>query len=206
MSLESFIGEVRKGMSRTNRYEVTIPFPNTDNNGSRLVSLFCEATNLPGMNIATSPQRIFGEIRQVPYERMFDPVNLSFYVDGNMEVKAAFERWIHLIFNQTDRSINYYVNYIRDVQIAVKTVDDRTSYTIDLKEAYPKAIQTIQMSAESREVMKLQVQLEYKYWTSSLSSNINSKPTGSPILAQQDPNAVNTGSGYPLGSNINPEE
>lgn len=206
MSLDAFIGEVRKGLSRTNRYEVTIPFPNTDASGSRLVSLFCEATNLPGMNIATSPQRIFGEIRQVPYERMFDPVNLSLYVDGDMEVKAAFERWIHLIFNQTNRTINYYNNYVRDVQIVVKDVEDKSAYTLTLKEAYPKAIQTIQLAAESKEVMKIQVQLEYKYWTSSLSDNVNAQPTSGSAVSQQDPNAVSTGAGYPLGNNINPEE
>ena len=205
MSLEAFIGEVRKGLSRTNRYEVNIPFPNTDATSSKLVSLFCEATNLPGMNIATAAQRIFGEIRQVPYERMFDPVNLSFYVDGNMEVKAAFERWIHLIFNQNSRTINYYNNYIRDVNITVKNVEDKTSYVLTLYEAYPKSIQTIQLSAESRDVMKIQVQLEYKYWTSSLSNSINTQSSYRPTVSSQDPNTINTGSGYTLG-NINPEE
>lgn len=200
MSLQSFISEVNRGMSRTNRYEVTIPFPNTSRDGSRLVSLFCEATNLPGMNIATTPQKIFGEMRQMPYERMFDPVNLSFYVDSNMEVKAAFERWIQLIFNQTNRSIGYYDDYVRNVDIQVKNVDDSTSYVLRLYEAYPKAIQTIQLSAESREVMKLQVQLEYKYWTSSLSQTINASPenNNSSLGGVQDPPGVITATGFPL--------
>lgn len=205
MSLDAFIGEVRKGMSRTNRYEVNIPFPNTDTTGSKLVSLFCDATNLPGMNIATAPQKIFGEIRQIPYERMFDPVNLSFYVDGDMEVKAAFERWIHLIFNQTSRTINYYNNYVRNIDIVVKDVEDKTSYTLTLYEAYPKSIQTIQLSAESKDIMKMQVQMEYKYWTSSLSVSTNTQSTYAPNVSNQDPNAVNTSTGYTLG-NINPEE
>jgi hypothetical protein len=200
MSLQSFISEVRKGMSRTNRYEVIIPFPNTDRNGSRLASLFCEATNLPGMNIATTPARVFGEMRQMPYERMFDPVNLSFYIDSNMEVKAAFERWIQLIFNQTNRSIGYYDEYIRDVQIIVKNVDDSISSILTLYEAFPKSIQTIQLSAESREVMKMQVQLEYKYWTSSLSRGVNSSPQNytTSLGRLQDRSGVNTSTGYPL--------
>lgn len=201
MSLQSFIAEVRnRGMARTNRYEVRIPFPNTDLKGSNLVTLFCEATNLPGMNVATTPQRIFGEVRQMPYERLFDPVNLSFYVDGDMEVRAAFERWIQLVFNQTTRSIGYYETYIRDVQIFVKDVEDNTTYVVTLYEAFPKSIQTVQLSADSREVMKLQVQLEYKYWKSSLSAGINATPnnTIAALDSTQDPNAVNTTTGYPL--------
>jgi hypothetical protein len=185
-------------MSRTNRYEVVIPFP--DGRGSRLANLFCEATNLPGMNVATTPARTFGEIRQMPYERLFDPVNLSFYVDGDMEVRAAFERWIHLIFNQTNRSIAYYNDYVRDIQIYVKNVEDNTTYIVTLYEAYPKSIQTVQMSADSREVMKIQVQMEYKSWKSSLSAEINARPTNTTnsLESNQDPNAVNTSTGYPL--------
>lgn len=205
MSLQSFISEVRtRGISRTNRYEVIIPFPNTDNAGSNLVTMFCEATNLPGMNVATTPARTFGEIRQMPYERLFDPVNLSFYVDGNMETRAAFERWIHLVFNQTSRTIGYYSDYIRDVVIHVKDLEDKTTYTVTLYEAFPKSISTVQMSSESREVMKVQVQMEYKYWKSSLSSSINAKTTDATNLASaQDPNSVLTTTGYPA---VNPEE
>jgi hypothetical protein len=169
---------------------VNIRFPNSGTTSSKLVSWFCEVTSLPGMNIATSPQRIFGEIRQMPYERMFDPVTMSFYVDGDMEVKAAFERWIHLIFNQTSRTINYYENYVRDISITVKDVEDNTPYILTLKEAYPKSIQSIQLSAESKDIMKLTVQIEYKYWTSSLSNTINTQPAYTSVAS----------------NNINPEE
>jgi hypothetical protein len=129
-----------------------------------MAELFCETVNLPGINIATTPQRIFGEDRQMPYEKIYDPVSMTFYVDTQMTIKTAFDRWIAMIINPDRRTVQYYNTYIRPIEIYIVSVDNQQPYKITLYEAYPKTIGSINLSSESREVMKLPITFQYKYW------------------------------------------
>jgi hypothetical protein len=198
MSWTEFKSQVKsKGLARSNRYEVIIPrFPASSANGERLLTLFCDATNLPGMNILTQPQRFYGEAWELPYERSFDPVTLSFYMDSNFEIKEGFDRWQSRIINPTSRSINYYNDYVQDIEIRVLNVDDRIPYSLTLYEAYPKTINSIQLDAAARDVMKLQVVMQYRYWTpTSIVQQTRVPPQ--PVLPgfRVDPRGVVTGSG-----------
>ena len=164
-----FLGEVKnRGLARTNRYDVVIPLPViTSNDTSRVANLFCDAVSLPGMSVSTQPQRFYGEVREMPYERTFEPVTMSFYVDSGFEVKTAFDEWINLIVDPTTRAMGYYNDYVRPVEIFVRNVDDSAPYKITLHEAYPKSINTIQLDTASRDIMKVTLTMQYKYWTSA---------------------------------------
>lgn len=201
--INSFISEVKqRGLARNNRYEVLIPLPFTSNEGIRLTRLFCDAVNLPGLNVATAPSRIYGEVREMPYEFIYEPVQLSFYVDAGMEVKMAFERWMASIINPATRTINYYKDYTRDVQISAVTVDGNQPYAVTLFECYPKSISAIQMDAAGKDVMKLSVTLQYKYWNSAGDAQTSTyrQTYGEPVTNRQDPPQVFTGEGYEIAS------
>lgn len=203
MTINSFISEVKtRGLARTNRYSVEIPFPTGGNEGSRLASLFCDAAQLPGINIATTQQRIYGENRDFPYERSYDPLNLSFYVDTEMQTKLLFDNWINLVINPNSKVTQYYRSYVRDIKIRVLDISETSpKYTISLYECYPKTVSPIQMDASSKDVMKINVSLQYKYFTvdetkpaadvSSVGGSFYATGT-----ARQDPQTVNTNTGY----------
>lgn len=198
--IKDFISEVKtKGLARVNRYEVSIPnFPSVGgSNGARLLTTFCDAVNLPGMNIATQAHRFYGDAYDMPYERMFDPVQLSFYVDSRMELKSGFDKWMSTIIDPVSRSINYYKSYVKDVSIRVLNVDDSSYYGLKLYEAYPKAVASIQMDAAGRDVMKLQVTLQYRYWepvsASAQAAPVPAKPFDG--VRTQDPPGTTTGQG-----------
>lgn len=215
--ITKFISEIKsRGLARTNSFEVTMSMPGSSSSGDRLISLFCDATNLPGLNIATTPSRSYGEERQLPYEPTYDPVTLSFYVDADMEVKMAFERWMGSIVNPNTREIMYYNDFVREVKIKMinrdyesilqsEQLSDRvfeevaSPYEVTLYEAYPKSIGSIQLDSNSRDVMKINVTMQYKYWRSSgsprLSVNQASFGSNSPM---QDSAGINTGQGYPI--------
>lgn len=190
--ISDFIGEVKtRGMARTNRYTVEIVDP-LDPDGARLIQLFCESTSLPGMNLITTPHRVYGESREMPYERGFEPVTMSFYVDGDMMVKKMFDSWMTNIVDPFTRQLNYYKSYIRDINITVYDVDEKFApYTLTLYEAYPKTIGTIQLDASAKDVMKLPVTFTYKYWKTA---GIDlAKPT---VYSEQDPQNSMTSDGY----------
>ena len=195
--IERFISQVKtKGLARTNRFLVEIPGMGRSSDDAEMLSLFCETVSLPGLSLATTPQRIYGEVREMPYEKIYDTVNLSFYVDSDMNLKLMFDNWIHSTIDPRTRQSNYYHNYVRDVRISVLPVDSDTPvYTVTLREAYPKAVGTVQMDAAARDVMKLPVTLNYKFHNIDVPDTTlieNRRFINSP----QDRQGVITGTGY----------
>lgn len=178
--LDKFISEVKsQGLAKSNRYLVRFspPLYGLDSNVPRTLSLFCDQVQLPGMNFSTAQNRVYGEFREVPYEKLFDNLNMSFYVDKNMYVKRVFDNWMEAIQNPETRSFNYYKNYTTGMDIEVHDMMDRITYVVSLFECYPKTIGPIQLDYSSKDVMKMTVTMQYKYWTSALhSQNDNSEP------------------------------
>jgi hypothetical protein len=184
--LDQFIAQVKVGgIARTNRYSVILTppasLPSIGGNGNmQFMLLFCDQVQVPGLNISTVQNRTFGEFREVPYEKLYGDLQLSFYVDNGMTVKRLFDDWMNLIQNPNTRTFNYYKNYITDMTINIEDVEDRKRYEVKMYECYPKTISPIQMDYAAKDVMKLQVTMQYKYWRSSpvqvAQSNFNSQP------------------------------
>lgn len=177
-NLDQFIAAVKTGgMARTNRFSVMLSPPPevTSIVGDSLqdILLFCDSVQLPGLNLATTQSRTFGEFREVPYEKLYGDIQMNFYVDTNMYVKYMFDSWMNVIQNPNSRTFEYYNNYITDMTIYVDDVADNTRFVVNAYECYPKTISPIQMDYSSKDVMKLQVTMQYKYWRSSPASEVS---------------------------------
>ena len=173
MSIDKFMASVRtEGLMRTARFEVFFTIPNVfPNNGIysgdiNKILLYCDSVNLPGISLSTTQSRTFGEIREMPWEKMFDNVNMSFFLDNSMEIKMFFDNWISYIQDPVTRNFAYYNDYVVDMDIEVKDLVNNTKYMVTLYECYPKSIGTINLDMASKDVAKLQVSMNYKYWRS----------------------------------------
>lgn len=175
--IKNFIAEVkREGLSRTNRFGCTVDAPKTLRTNPTFASadfyrklfLYCESINIPGVNMSTTPVRTFGETREMPYEKIFEPVTANYYIDTGFKVKAFFEAWQDSVQNTTDRTIQFYNNYVSTVHLFINDVANNTRYLVKLHEAYPKAVASINLSQSSNEVAKISVTYAYKYFTSAL--------------------------------------
>lgn len=172
-TLNEFISTIKAGgLARSNRFSVNIPFPSAKGGDPRKVLILCDSVNMPGITIASSQQRIWGEVREMPYEAIFEPVNLSFYVDTNIGAKNLFEEWVQLVRNPESRSFNYYNSYITDIDIMVHPINDNETavHTVTLHEAYPKILQAVNLDYSSKDVMKYSVTMNYKWYTTSNNS------------------------------------
>jgi hypothetical protein len=167
--LQEFIASIREeGLSRTNRYSVIFAAPTlVDGVFTKQMSMYCDQIQLPGVNYASQPNRTFGELREVPYDKLHDPLNMSFYVDTDLNVKRFFDSWINSIQDPQTKKYSYYDNYITDIEIHVEDLNDRSRYVITLYECYPKTVGSIQLDYASKEVMKLQVTMNYRYFVVS---------------------------------------
>ena len=210
--LNEFISKVKStGLAKTNRYRVTIATPSLMTgfmNSGRLITLFCESTSLPGQVIATTEHNVMGEHREFPYMKKYDNITLSFYIDNNFEVKGFFDNWLNSVSNTQNKITSYYKDYIAPtVLIEVLPMDSEVSaYSITLHEAYPKGISPIQLSADSRDIAKIGVSLNYKYYTtshvastksmSSIGGTLSNQPMNITNDATQDLQSLITASGF----------
>ena len=167
--LKDVISEVKRGsLARNNRYAVIFTPPAKVNPDSlRKVLLFCDQIQLPGVNYSTVQNRTFGEFRETPYEKLFDNLSMSFYVDNDMKVKSLFDDWVSIIQNPRTRTFSYYNDYISKMTIEVQDLQNKTRYEMTLWECYPKNIGSIQLDYANKDFMKMQVTMQYKYWTAT---------------------------------------
>jgi len=167
--LNSFISKVKEdGLARNNRFLVCIspnsPWQQGPTSWLQDALLLCEQVQLPGTNFNTADMRTYGEIVKAPYERLYDDVNMSFYVDTSMRVKLLFDNWMMAIQNPGTRNFNYYDQYISNITIEVQDLKNQSRYAVQLREAYPKSIGTIQLDQSNKDIMKLSVNFAYKYY------------------------------------------
>jgi hypothetical protein len=190
--IENFIAQVKQeGMARTNRYAIYFGIPASVDNfiqDLRTVTLFCDQVQLPGLNYSTVQNRTFGEFRETPYEKLYDAVNISFYVDTSMRVKLLFDKWINSIQDVNTRTFTYYNNYITDMDIEVLDLQDNVRYVLTLYECYPKNIGSIQLDNSSKDIMKMQVTMQYKYWKANVVEQISD---GTDVRTEVDPTYIN---------------
>jgi hypothetical protein len=175
--IKDFISQVKSGsIARTNRFAISFTPPansgkpylgGVEPNSLRKLILFCDQVQLPGVNYQTNQNRTFGEYREVPYEKIFDVINMSFYVDNDMKVKDIFDSWMGAIQDPVTRTFRYYDQYTSDMTIEVQDLNNKTRYAVKLFECYPKNIGAIQLDYASKEVMKLTVVMQYKNWTAT---------------------------------------
>lgn len=155
--------------------------------GQYLASLFCEATALPGLNIDSKLQKVYGPGREIPYGRSYAPVNMSFYIDAGYQIKDFFEIWQGMIFDEDSSNMNYYNEYTTNVHILgldnregrfgtfgalpdIGTLQNSiivSRYQCTLQECYPKTIAEVQLGSGNNAVPTLQVSLQYRKWTNT---------------------------------------
>ena len=172
--LNEFIAQVKNyGMARNNRFSVIMNPPATITrfSGLRQILLYCDQIQLPGLNLATTQNRSYGEFREVPYEKLYGDIQMSFYVDTNLYVKTFFDEWMASIQDPYTRTFEYYNRYITDMEIRVEDLQNSSVYIVTAYECYPKTVSPIQMDYANKDVMKLQVNMQYKYWRSE-SNNV----------------------------------
>ena len=171
--LQNFISEVKnKGLMKNTHFGVLINTPSVLMNvdiasagAMKRYIMFCDSTSLPGTSLSTVDVTAYGEIREQPTQRIYDPVNLTFYVDVNFTIKKLFDLWINAIIDPTTRNHAYYNDYTTTVEIYVFDTEHNTRYKVTLHECYPKSVGNIAMSYGSDGIMKLDVTMQYRYYT-----------------------------------------
>ena len=177
--LNNFIAQVKStGLASANMYSVEMAIPNVvrstydDFHDLRAISLFCDQVQLPDQNVSTTPTRTYGEVREMPYENLYGNINMSFICDSDYKTKHFFDTWIQNISDPQTRHMNYYRDYtVPVIRVTTLNNDESEVYRVALYECYPKQIQAVTLDYGSKEIVKVQVSMNYKYWRSAMRSD-----------------------------------
>jgi hypothetical protein len=181
-NLNNFMTEVRRSsISRSDRFEVQI-IPPASLQGfakdSKLVSLYCDISNLPGMSVITKGLRLYGPAYQRPVSSEFngEAINMTFYLDRDMNVKAFFDAWMFKTVNPNSFNVSYAQEYISEIKISQLNENDDETYAIYLEDAFPRAMSLVDLSAGAvNQAGRLNMTFAYRRWYSTHPSYTGSR-------------------------------
>lgn len=173
-TLRNFKSEVlSRGLSKPNRFEIVITVPSGLSDAfspkeGKLVSLFCETTNLPPQFIGVRQQRIYGPAYQRPYAVEYggEGITMTFLIDQQMDVKAFFDAWVSKIVDPFQYFVYYPSTYIANT-IEIHQLNDKNQYeySIYLEDAFPRSVSLVELNnAAQNQVNRLNVTFAYRRW------------------------------------------
>jgi len=179
-NLNNFITKITKtGVAKTNRFEVRISPPEAlqeFKNDGELVSLYCDISNLPGMSVITKGLRLYGPAYQRPVSSEFngEAINMTFYLDRDMRVKAFFDSWMFRTVDPNSFNVNYAKDYIAKIKISQLDENDKPTYSVYLEDAFPRAMSLVDLSAgATNQAGRLNMTFAYRKWIAEHKTNMN---------------------------------
>lgn len=177
-NLSDFITIIKQdGVAYSAHFVCEVEFPDevnpaNDNDSSEKLLMLCENVTMPGIEMMTAPYKTYGEAREVPYDRQYTPIQMSFICDQRLGPKQLFERWVDKIHPGFTRLYNYYEDYIAKT-FKIHTLDHNSNkwHTIELYGAYPKIVQSSPLDYNSRDIVRVQTVISYWYFESKYSES-----------------------------------
>ena len=193
-NIENVLSSFRtnEGYAQPNRYEVSI-FPPVGGRSwpeSKLISrvrgdaqeisLRCETITLPGRNLSSTPDtNVHGPLREVVNNVNYaDSVAMVFQASADLRERVFFEKWQYTAFNPDTWNVGYYNDYIGEVDIYLFDKNNQRKYALKLMECFPKSIAQTDLSyASNNEIIKLTIDMNFRYWITLDINQITSKET-----------------------------
>lgn len=178
------------GVHHSCKYDIDITIPTAvlttfKNNSTKQLSattiqqrlnMFCIEAYVPQNAIDTKELRVGGEKIEIPYDRRYDEVQMTFYVDGGYKDDGGvcmklFNSWLDTIYDPDNRVFGFQQDYSSTIKIRLYTLPDGTSllgkeYIADfiLYDAFPSSIQSVSLSGRSNsDITQFNVNWKYRY-------------------------------------------
>ena len=216
-SIENVLSSFRRNESyaQPNRYEVLIFPPDGGRSwpesnlisrvrgDAREISLRCESVTLPGRNLSSSPDtNVHGPLREVVNNVNYaDSIPMVFQASADLRERVFFEKWQYTAFNPKTWNVGYYNDYIGTVEIYLLDKNNQRKYGLKLYECFPKSIAQTDLSyASNNEIIKLTVDMNFRYWETL---DITQETSKAQVAAVEQPGAMGANAlGAPWQTNL----
>lgn len=173
MKIDNFKSAIsaRSGLARTNLFKVFLPsaaslgLTDAQAEGSTTtLDLMCNATQLPGRQIATNERMIGMKSEKMPYGYLTDDVTLSFYDNNKYSIRRYFSGWQESMVSSDRREIKYKNEYAKLVGIHQLNKQGELVYKVTLLEAFPTTVNVIDLNNDQDGLVQCNVTLSFTDW------------------------------------------
>jgi hypothetical protein len=168
-SLAGFLSSFRTDIARPNKFDVEIPAPPllaaySKNFGD--LRYRCETAQLPSRTFGTVEQK-FGSnpTQKTPMHSSYNDLQFTFIVSGSMQEKTLFDIWMEAINPTQSFNFSYKEDYAVDIAVIQYDLTNNTTYLARFLNAYPVAVNQLDLDWSSEGHHKLTVDFAYDYWT-----------------------------------------
>lgn len=218
-TLKEFTSELRtRNISKPSLYYVEIvkppiaeknakEFEGTDLN---LISMWCHTAMTPQSTIYTKDDHYdAGVRRKYAYDKDYQNLTLSFYVDQNFKIKQFFDQWDNAVVSNR-RNFGYPDDYTADLlNLYIINQEGNTTYKYEYSRIFPKSVNSIELSyASGAPISTFTVDFVFEHVYYSVlgdtgNAQITSKPTSlvanAPTTSKQQEVATYDGGGHGEG-------
>lgn len=165
-NISQFLEHVKdSGIAKTSHFDVEIMMGDAD--VSRLLKLRCDAAELPGRQIATTDNKIYGPIYKTPYQTLYSEITLTFVETADMQIRNFFEMWANSIYDAQTNVIGFIDEVVADIFVTQYDVDgtsDQLNPTLkfQLIRAFPTNINQMTTSWADDAPHKLSITFFYE--------------------------------------------
>lgn len=164
-SISEFLGALKGGGARPNRFEIQINFPAfaAGSEEIRQTAFLVQSTSLPGSTLGTIVQGFRGRQLKLPGDRTFDSWEATFLNDTDFALRDAFERWHNGINSyKTNTGLTAADEYFATVAVYQLDAQDNRIKEYVLRMAWPSVIAPIDLAMDSNDTIEtFSVTFEY---------------------------------------------
>ena len=157
------------GLSRRNRYSMSITPPTTFSVPTGKIDFLAISCLLPSKQFATTENRIYGFSKNIPYDVTYEPILVTFLNPNDWSTRKFWDEWLDYIQNPSSFNMTYYSQCTGTVEISVydeedTSLSDKPRYTVVLQEAWPERMSAYALGYENSDLGNFEVSLRYKQW------------------------------------------
>jgi hypothetical protein len=173
--IDNFKGKLVGGGARPNLFKAIVNFPIGVNGSNELASFMIKGASLPASVIAPIEVPFRGRKLKIAGDRTFEPWTITVINDTGMEIRRAFERWMHLINANQDNVSNFQsgvgsLGYMADMEVIQldRSGDENGTHSYRIIDAFPTNVSAIDLNYETNDTIEeFTVELNYQYWVSA---------------------------------------
>ena len=171
-STSEFMNKVEEmgGLSRRNRYSMSITPPTTFSVPTGKIDFLAISCLLPSKQFATTENRIYGFSKTIPYDTTYEPILVTMLNPNDWSTRRFWDEWLDYIQSPSSKNMKYYKSMVGQVEISVydevttELNPSRARYTAVLEEAWPERISAYALGYENSDHGNFEISLRYKQW------------------------------------------
>lgn len=168
-SVEQFRSSLRKELSRPSKFEVEFSsppgLPESYRGTIADLKYKCENAQLPSRAIMTTEQRIYGFTEKFPDGTSYEDISLTFVVSDDMSEKKLFDDWLKLVHPTDTYNVRFKSDYQTIINITQFNLAGKKTYGVQLRKAYPIAVNQLELDWSAEGYHKLLVVFAYSEWS-----------------------------------------